>query len=259
LRLFNEEAALNITTTFLGVIGVATIGPLVLAAVIAGVVTWLSRQVPVGASAMPEAATAKVRKPVPPAPAAPTQSAPAAPVEPQAAEPEVETFASEAAGFEKEETHHRLVPVWLAVVYAIVIVWALIYILIEVVPFFKPITPKSAPAPAVAPAATVAPAAPQALAYSGQGNAANGEKLFASQGCSACHSLKEGEKIIGPALFHGGQTAVNRIKGADYRGKAKTAEEYLRESIVEPNAYIVPGFAAGIMVQDLAKSWARKR
>ena len=241
---------MNITTTFLGILGFAIVGPIVLAAVMAGVVTWLSRQVSVAGPAVPEpAAKARSQRPAAGKPA-PTQPAPAAPIEPVAAL-EVETFVTEAAGLEKQETHRRLVPVWLAVVYALVIVWALIYILMEVVPFFKSLTPQSAPAPAAAPAATVAPS--QSLAYSGQGDAANGEKLFASQGCAACHSLKEGEKIIGPSLYHIGRTAAERVKGADYRGKAKTAEEYIRESIVEPNLYIVPGFAAGIMVQDFGK------
>jgi len=36
-------------------------------------------------------------------------------------------------------------------------------------------------------------------------------------------------------------------------GKAKTAEEYIRESIVEPNEYVVSGFPAGVMVQDFGK------
>jgi cytochrome c2 len=242
---------LNITPTFLGVIGVAIVGPLVLAAVIAGVMMWLSRQVPVGAAAAPEPALARARSQKPPAgkPASPAPAlAPlATAVEPQAAMLQVEPFAAESAGLEKEETHHRLVPLWLAVVYAAVIVWALIYILMEVVPFFKPV------APAVAPAVPVAPASPQPLASSGNGNAANGEKLFASQGCAACHSLKEGEKFIGPTLFHAGQTSLNRIKDAMYKGKAKTAEEYIRESIVEPNTYVVSGFPAGVMVQDFGK------
>ena len=248
---------MNITTTFLGVIGIAIVGPLVLAAVIAGVMMWLSRQVPVGAAASPEPALARARSQKPPAgkPAspAPAQAPLATAVEPQAAMLEVEPFAAESAGLEKEETHHRLVPLWLAVVYAVVIVWALIYILMEVIPFFKPVAPQSAPVPAVAPAVPVAPASPQPLAYSGNGNAANGEKLFASQGCAACHSLKEGEKIIGPSLFHAGQTALNRVKDAMYKGKAKTAEEYIRESIVEPNEYVVSGFPAGVMVQDFGK------
>jgi nitric oxide reductase subunit C len=239
--------------------GVAIIGPLVLAAIMAGVMTWLSRQVSPGAPAAPELgpAAAKAwsqRPPVTkPAPPALTPPASVTPIEPQATAPEVEAFVTEAAGLEREETHRRLVPTWLVVVYVVVIVWALVYIFMEVVPFFKPLTPQAQSAPAVALTSTVAPAAPQSRAYSGKGNPANGEELFTSQGCSACHSLKEGERIVGPSLYRVGQTAADRIKGTDYRGKAKTAEEYIRESIVEPNVYIVPGFPAGVMPQDFGR------
>ena len=31
------------------------------------------------------------------------------------------------------------------------------------------------------------------------------------------------------------------LTSADYKGSAKTPEEYIRESIVNPNAYLVPG------------------
>jgi cytochrome c2 len=230
-----EEVTLNITTLFLGVIGVALIGPLALAAVMAGVMTWLSRQLTAGA------------------PAVPSQPAPAVSAEPQPqfAGAQAELAEVESIEFEREETHHRLVPVWLAVVYAVIILWALLYVLTRVISFFKPLAPQSAPV--VAPTATGAPGATRSPAYSGKGNAANGEKLFAAQGCSACHSLKEGEKIIGPSLYHIGQAAAERVKSADYRGKAKTAEEYLRESIVEPNADIAPGYPAGVMLQDFGK------
>lgn len=199
---------MNITTTFLGVLGFAIFGPLVMAAMIAGMMSWLSRQVPVGAPAPLEAALAKARSQRPPvgkpaSPAAP-QTASAAATVTQAAAPELEIFVTEAARLEKEETHQRLVPLWLAVVYAVVIVWALIYILIEVVPFFKPLTPQSVPASAVAPAAG-ATTPPPALAYSGPGNAVNGERLFMSQGCSACHSLKEGERSLARRCFISGR------------------------------------------------------
>lgn len=74
------------------------------------------------------------------------------------------------------------------------------------------------------------------------GNAKNGQALFASQGCAACHSLKPGEKIVGPSLAGIGKTAADRIKAPDYKGKATTGELYVKESILDPSAYIVPGF-----------------
>lgn len=231
---------MNITIPTLGIIGVAIVGPLALAAVLAGVMAWLSKQV----SGAPEPVPAAARKAVAP------QPQPQPRPEPQ---PEIESFATEATSFEHDETHKRLVPSWLVLVYAVVIVWALVYILIEVVPFFKPLTPQNAPAPAASvPVATAAPAA-QPVASTGTGNAANGAKLFEANGCQACHSFKDGEKIIGPSLYHAGSVAANRIKSTDYRGKAKSAEDYIRESILDPNLYVVPGFPSGVMVQDFAK------
>jgi len=245
---------LNSMVIFLGVVGFAIAGPLVLAAIMAGVMTWLSRQVTVGAPAVSQAApAAKARSPKPVSPATPQPVSQVAEPQPRVAGAEVESPLTEAAILEREETHHRLVPVWLVAVYAIVIGWAFWYVGTEVVPFFKPLTAQGVSAPVVAPAPTVAPAAPQAVTYSGQGNAANGEKLFTAQGCSACHSLKEGEKIIGPSLYHIGQTAAMRVKSTSYSGKAKTAPEYILESIVEPNAYTVTGFPAGVMPQDFGK------
>ena len=204
---------MNNTTTLPIIIGAAIVGPLVLAAVIAGVTTWLNRQV--SASAWP--------------PAQPPVAAP-----------------SHATGPKSE----LRVPVWIAVALAVVIVLGPWYIATQLIPS-RPEAAPSAPAGG-APAAT-APAVSQPAAAPGKGDAVNGEKVFNTQACNACHSLKEGEKIVGPSLYHVGQTAANRIKDSGYRGKAKTAEEYLRESMVDPNVYIVPGYAAGIMIQDFGK------
>lgn len=85
------------------------------------------------------------------------------------------------------------------------------------------------------------------------GNAANGDDLYNSAvigdnnapGCITCHSLDEGVVIVGPS--HAG--LANRA--ADYT-EGQTAEEYLRESIVEPNAHIVEGFTPDVMYQNYA-------
>jgi cytochrome c oxidase cbb3-type subunit 2 len=74
------------------------------------------------------------------------------------------------------------------------------------------------------------------------GNAQSGQALFASQGCAACHSLKPGEEIVGPSLSGIGQRATERIKAPDYKGKATSGELYIKESVLNPSAYIVPGF-----------------
>ncbi len=57
--------------------------------------------------------------------------------------------------------------------------------------------------------------------------------------CKACHSLKPGETLVGPSLSGIATTAAQRIQAPDYKGQAKTPEEYIRESIQQPNAYIM--------------------
>jgi len=83
-----------------------------------------------------------------------------------------------------------------------------------------------------------------------QGNADNGKNLFTAQGCSACHSLKPDEKIVGPSLAGVATRAGDRIKAADYKGQAKSGEAYICESIVQTGAYIVPTYADGLMPKD---------
>lgn len=66
-----------------------------------------------------------------------------------------------------------------------------------------------------------------------------------SPGCVSCHSVIEGEVLVGPSLHGIGTTARSRIPGY-------TAEEYLRESIMSVDAYIVEGFYAGYMYNGYA-------
>ncbi len=76
-------------------------------------------------------------------------------------------------------------------------------------------------------------------------------------GCSACHSISPGVNIVGPTLASIGTTAAARIRAADYHGHATDAASYIRESIVDPNAYVLAGptFSAGgrsLMPSDYA-------
>ncbi|MFQ5481614.1 MAG: cytochrome C, partial [Nitrospinaceae bacterium] len=41
-----------------------------------------------------------------------------------------------------------------------------------------------------------------------------------------------------------------RIQDPNYKGNAKTGHEYTRESILNPNAYIVPTFPENLMPPD---------
>ena len=59
-------------------------------------------------------------------------------------------------------------------------------------------------------------------------------------GCQACHSLDGSEKTAGPFIAPTWQGISER---AGDRVPGLSAEEYLRESIVDPAAYIVEGYS----------------
>ncbi len=75
------------------------------------------------------------------------------------------------------------------------------------------------------------------------GNPVAGQQVFMSQPCSSCHDIMHpypGGQIC-PNLGNIAVEAARIVKSPDYHGKAHDAAEYIRESIVNPNAYIVPG------------------
>lgn len=72
---------------------------------------------------------------------------------------------------------------------------------------------------------------------------AQGEALFrtAVPTCQACHSIAPGVHLAGPSLA-GLEAYFNQIQASgEYKGKATTAEEFVRESIKEPSAHLHPG------------------
>lgn len=100
----------------------------------------------------------------------------------------------------------------------------------------------------------------QPAAQGGAGGVAeNGKTLFnkaalgSAPGCVACHSLEKGKTLVGPAMAGMAAEAANVIKQADYKGPAKTADAYLRESIAEPNVYVTKGFVQGVMPANYGK------
>ncbi len=93
------------------------------------------------------------------------------------------------------------------------------------------------------------------LAYEDQvlgGDAQAGEALYqdASPGrtasCRICHSLAPGQDLVGPSLAGVASRAAARVPGLG-------AADYLRQSILQPDAYVVPGFPAGQMTPDLGE------
>lgn len=72
---------------------------------------------------------------------------------------------------------------------------------------------------------------------------AKGEALFQSTppACFACHSVAPGVNLAGPSLAGLSASAAAVIASPDYKGSAKTPAEFIRESIIKPSAYLVPG------------------
>ncbi len=67
-----------------------------------------------------------------------------------------------------------------------------------------------------------------------------GKAVFASNGCASCHTLKAAGATgkVGPDLDS--LPAYAKTAG-------KPLEDFIRESIVNPNAYVQPGFPKGVM------------
>lgn len=65
-------------------------------------------------------------------------------------------------------------------------------------------------------------------------------------GCITCHSLEPNQVIVGPSHAHIATVAETAVPGM-------SAAEYLRESIVNPDAHVTEGFPAGVMYQNYGK------
>ena len=59
-------------------------------------------------------------------------------------------------------------------------------------------------------------------------------------GCGTCHSLYPGELMIGPSMADIATVAENKETGL-------TAEMFVRQAILEPDAYLEPDFNPGAM------------
>jgi len=72
---------------------------------------------------------------------------------------------------------------------------------------------------------------------------ARGKAIVLGKGtCAGCHKIEgtSAAGAVGPELSKIGTTAATREPG-------KTAEQYIHESIVNPSAFVVPGFSDNIM------------
>ena len=75
------------------------------------------------------------------------------------------------------------------------------------------------------------------------GDATRGARLYETLPCASCHDISRpwpGGDIC-PNLGNIATEAARIIRQPDYHGHATDVAGYIRESIVDPNAYIVPG------------------
>jgi cytochrome c2 len=79
-----------------------------------------------------------------------------------------------------------------------------------------------------------------ALAQAGLAGAKTGDQIFTAAGCAGCHTLAKANAngTIGPNLDDLAQAA------ADQPG---SPEDFVRESILDPDAFVAPGFQSGVM------------
>ncbi len=86
----------------------------------------------------------------------------------------------------------------------------------------------------------------------------SGEALFQQvtlgdvPGCIACHSLEPDTVLVGPSVAGIGSLAKERVPD-------QSAAAYLRQSIVDPDAYVVAGFTKGVMFQNYGEALSEEQ
>jgi hypothetical protein len=73
--------------------------------------------------------------------------------------------------------------------------------------------------------------------------------IFTRAGCPVCHripGIAGADGRVGPPLLLG-STGSQRLRDPSYQGRAKTVHEYIVESVIEPRAFVVPGYPAATM------------
>jgi mono/diheme cytochrome c family protein len=79
-----------------------------------------------------------------------------------------------------------------------------------------------------------------ALAQAGLAGARTGEQIFTAAGCAGCHTLSKANSNgnIGPNLDE-----LAQVAGA----RPGSPEDYVRESLLDPDAVTAEGFQSGVM------------
>jgi sulfur-oxidizing protein SoxX len=88
------------------------------------------------------------------------------------------------------------------------------------------------------------------------GDATRGQQLFqhgfnGAPPCVTCHAIRPSMRLmVGPNLGGLAQRAASRLEGV-------AAQAYLRQSILDPNAFVVPGFQ-GVMYPGYASHYGEQ-
>ncbi|MEE8389543.1 MAG: cytochrome c [Anaerolineae bacterium] len=95
------------------------------------------------------------------------------------------------------------------------------------------------------------PAAPPTAALEVKGDPAKGKAIYEANQCNACHMTDGQGGNVGPDMTHIGTVAATRKAGV-------SVAEYLHESILTPDAFVVPDCPQGpcqrgIMSKDIAQ------
>lgn len=69
-----------------------------------------------------------------------------------------------------------------------------------------------------------------------------GKALFDGAGaCVTCHSIESGVTLVGPSLSGLTLRSTERVHDPAYQSASKSPDDYLKESILAPSAFIAPG------------------
>ena len=94
----------------------------------------------------------------------------------------------------------------------------------------------------IAAASVVSACAPEPLATD---PIARGRQVYHQMNCGSCHDPDLLGRRVGPPLDHIGTVAATRRLGM-------SAEDYIRQSILDPGAFVVPGYP-DVMPRDLGR------
>ena len=100
---------------------------------------------------------------------------------------------------------------------------------------------------------TTAAAGPTTTTASAAGNPAKGKAVFAANSCATCHTFKPAGATgnVGPDL--------DSAPTADAKTAGMALDAFVKQSIVDPNAYVPSGYPKGVMPQNFGTSLSKSQ